>query len=260
MNYELKTDQNHNDLIFDFSKVENPARIAIYDDLKSSPRIIEIQPQTTKEFIGELAASVYTQASAAGGKIAYSVIKQVSENFIHARFNEIVVSIMPGGNEIRFSDQGPGIKDKEKAKLPGFSSATHEMKRFIDGVGSGLPIANEYLKSSHGTLIIEDNVDAGTVVTLKLNSEEKTSAAVTKPVQKYEPILSDITKRGHAILIYLLNNGTSGVKIISEELGYPQSSVHGELTKLEELNLIEKVGTKRQLTKFGLEVASTLTL
>ncbi len=47
-------------------------------------------------------------------------MREVSENFIHARFKEIIVSILDHGNTIRFADQGPGINFKDKAQLPGF--------------------------------------------------------------------------------------------------------------------------------------------
>lgn len=245
-------------MIFDYSEVKNPARIAIYDDLKSSPRIVEVSPNETKAFIGELAANVYNEANAAGGKIAYSVIKQVAENFIHANFNEVVVSIMPGGNQIKFSDQGPGIKDKEKAKLPGFSSATQQMKQYIDGVGSGLPIAGEFLKASNGELIIEDNVDTGTVVTLNYSTSKKTEKKVAPKERTFDPILQDVTKRGISILVYLRDAGLSGNKDISQNVTLPESSTNNELKKLQELNLVEKIGTKRQLTKLGREVANTL--
>ncbi len=46
---------------------------------------------------------------------------------------------MDKGNTIRFADQGPGIAHKDLVQEPGFSSATEPMKRYIRGVGSGLP-------------------------------------------------------------------------------------------------------------------------
>lgn len=108
----------------------------------------------------------------AGGTIPYTVIREVSENFIHARFKEVVVSILDKGNTIRFADHGPGIPSKEKAQMPGFSSAVEPMKNYIRGVGSGLPIVREYLESSHGTITIEDNLGTGAVVTVSLVREE----------------------------------------------------------------------------------------
>ncbi|MFR3272949.1 MAG: ATP-binding protein [Slackia sp.] len=115
---------------------------------------------------------MYAQAQQTGGAIPYTVIREVSENFIHARFCEIVVSIYDGGNTIRFSDQGPGIPQKEKAQMPGFSSATDPMKQYIRGVGSGLPLVKEYLSFSHGRITIEDNLRTGAVVTISVAPEQ----------------------------------------------------------------------------------------
>lgn len=169
-----RSDDEHNDSAderaraFDYAHVNAVARIAMYDDLRSAPRVTEIKPAPTGEYIEQLASTVYEQARAAGGTIPYTVVREVSENFIHARFAEIIVSILDGGSTIRFADQGPGINQKEKAQLPGFTSAVEPMKHFIRGVGSGLPIVKEYLDLSHGTITIEDNLGTGAVVTISM--------------------------------------------------------------------------------------------
>ena len=151
---------------YDYTFVSSVARIALYDDLRSAPRVTEIMPAATPDYIEALASTIYSQARQAGGSIPYTVVREVSENFIHARFTEIIVSILDGGDTIRFADQGPGISDKEKAQLPGFSSAIEPMKGYIRGVGSGLPIVRDYLDFSHGTISIDDNMGQGTVVTI----------------------------------------------------------------------------------------------
>ena len=120
---------------FDYSFVDTVGRIALYDDLRSAPRVVEIKPADTAAYIEALASTVYEQSHGAGGTIPYTVIREVSENFIHARFKEVVVSILDKGNTIRFADHGPGIPSKEKAKMPGFSSAVAPMKNYIRGVG-----------------------------------------------------------------------------------------------------------------------------
>lgn len=165
----------------DYSFVPSTARIALYDDLLSSPQIIEVPPAETMDFIGALAAEVYNRSRDMGGAIPFSAIKQVTENLIHADFREIVVSIMDSGNTIRFADQGPGIPDKQRAQLPGFSSATEPMKRYIDGVGSGLPIVREYLDVKHGTLTLDDNLNGGSVITLSLTAPGGGKDAVSAP-------------------------------------------------------------------------------
>lgn len=142
------------------------AKIAVYDDLLSAPRVVEIQPSDVASYIEGIASNTYQLASQLGGAIPYTVIREVSENFIHAQFKEITVSILNGGNTIRFADQGPGIENKDRAQMPGFSSASADMRDYIRGVGSGLPIVKEYLKFSNGRLVIEDNIKDGTVITI----------------------------------------------------------------------------------------------
>ena len=237
---------------FDYSYVESIARIALYDDLRSAPRITEIQPAPTVEYIERLASTVYDQSHAVGGTVPYTVIREVTENFIHARFKEIVVSVLDQGNTIRFADQGPGIAQKEKAQLPGFSSATEPMKRYIRGVGSGLPIVKEYLNLSNGTITIEDNLEAGSVVTISMIKKALNSLHVAPP-------MPTLNQRQKDFALLLMNEGALGVTDLSRLTGVPASSTHVELTKMEQMGLVEKTaGQKRILTDFGYEAASRL--
>ena len=153
---------------FDYTFVDTVGHIAIYDDMRSEPRVIDIRPAETGSYIETLATTVYEQARGAGGSIPYTVIREVSENFIHAQFKEALVTILDRGCTIRFADHGPGIPSKEKAQMPGFSSAVEPMRSYIRGVGSGLPRVREYLELSNGTITIEDNLGTGAVVTISL--------------------------------------------------------------------------------------------
>ncbi|MDD3519715.1 MAG: ATP-binding protein [Actinomycetota bacterium] len=146
-------------------------RIAVYDSLRSLPRIVDLSFNNIPDFINKTAEEVYGLSHSQGGKIPYTIIKEIVENLIHASFNEIIITILNGGNKIMISDQGPGIFDKEKAVLPGYTSATSQMKKFIRGVGSGLPIVNETISFSGGMLDIKDNIKNGTVVTLSINTD-----------------------------------------------------------------------------------------
>lgn len=239
---------------FDYSYVDTIARIAIYDDLKSAPRIIEVKPATTAEYIESLTSTIYEQSKLSGGSLPYTVIREVSENLIHAQFTEIIVSIFDQGNTIRFSDQGPGITNKEKAKLPGFTSAVEPMKKYIRGVGSGLPIVKEYLEISQGTITIDDNLDSGAVVTISLKQHKQ-----KKPLTQSNPLTPPLTIREKEILPLFLHEGALGVTDIVNLTGFPQSSTHTTLVQLEQYGLIEKtVGQKRLLTDFGYEVANSL--
>ena len=109
------------------------------------------------------------------------VIREVVENLIHAYFIEPAISILDDGNTIRFADQGPGIKEKERALEYGTTSATDEMKRYIRGVGSGLPYARQYLLDKGGSLVIEDNISGGTIVTISMGSRAPHPNLSTSP-------------------------------------------------------------------------------
>lgn len=257
---------------FDYTQVETTARIALYDDLRSAPRITEILPASTADFIEHLASKIYEQAKMSGGTIPYTVIREVSENFIHARFAEIIVSILDAGNTIRFADQGPGITHKEKAQLPGFTSAIEPMKHYIRGVGSGLPIVKEYLDFSHGTISIEDNLGTGAVVTISLKDEPQVDPAWAPPTRDNgynhqgslqrtpSPSLAPpLSQRERDFLPFFLSEGALGVTDIARLTGVPQSSTYVTLSKLEEAGLVEKtVGQKRILTDLGYQVATSI--
>lgn len=249
---------------FDFNFVNSTARIALYDNLRSAPRVTEIQPNTTAEYIENLASKVYEQAKLAGGTIPYTVIREVSENFIHARFTEATVSIFDGGNTIRFADQGPGIHHKEKAQLPGFTSAIEPMKRYIRGVGSGLPIVREYLELSHGTISIEDNLGTGAVVTISL--EDNPSGQTAKPLRgggaqssRQQALAPELSQREKDFLALFLDEGALGVTDLVKLTDLATSSTHATLKKLEEHGLVEKTtGQKRILTDLGFHTATNL--
>lgn len=259
MEHTLTTAQNAPEqatLSEDFSRALTSARIACYDNFRSAPRITEIQPTTTAEFIENLASTTYSQAQLAGGSIPYTVIREVSENFIHAQFREIIVSIYDSGNTIRFSDQGPGISQKDKAQMPGFSSATEPMKRYIRGVGSGLPLVKEYLSFSHGRITIEDNLKSGAVVTISVTPEEATRAPQSHAMRSAPiPPLSD---REKDVLFLFTQEPTQRLTDIKDELGLSPSTAHRTLAKLEEYGIIESAGKMRIITDFGLEVADQL--
>ena len=162
--------------------VTNPTRIAIFDDPAAAPRVVVIQPSDVRSYLEEITATVTRLAKEQGGKISFTVIREVVENLVHAYFKEPTVSILDGGNTIRFSDQGPGIREKDRALEYGTSSATEEMKKYIRGVGSGLPYAQQYMEDHGGTLTIEDNINCGTIVTISMPNEN-----ANEPVPAMQP-------------------------------------------------------------------------
>lgn len=259
---------------FDYSYVDATARIALYDDMKSAPRVTEIAPDATNEFIEHLTTTIYEQSRLVGGKVPYTLIREVSENFIHAQFKEIVVSILDDGNTIRFADQGPGIAEKDRAQKPGFSSAIEPMKKYIRGVGSGFPIVKDYLDDRDGSIVIEDNLTSGAVVTISLEKNRQPQGVKDRPevVEQAQPFNQKqdggrtpalppipLTEREKTFLVVLLHEGELGVTELKDLTDTAASTTFNTLKKLEEAGLVEKtVGKKRWLTELGYQFAEQI--
>lgn len=244
---------------FDYSFVDSIARVALYDDLKSAPRITKIEPAPTNDYIEKLTVTIHEQSKLAGGKIPYSVIREVSENFIHAQFREIVVSILDDGNTIRFADQGPGITEKEKAQKPGFSSAIEPMKNYIRGVGSGFPIVRDYLDDREGSIVIEDNLTSGAVVTISLLPQQKKTAPVAQPTTPEPMFLPQIplSERQQRYVLLLYQEGELGITEMKNLTGDANGTISNTFTKLKEYGIVEQLpNKKRSLTMLGRQIAA----
>jgi hypothetical protein len=259
------------------------ARVAVYDAMSAAPRVVDVDPAPVDQFIDTLTTTVHELCRAEGGSVPYTVIREVTENFIHAEFAELVVSILDAGTTIRFADQGPGITDKDRALLPGFSTARGDMKRYIRGVGSGLPIVREYLIHSGGSLAIEDNLGTGAVVTVYVGPRSRTttqpagpwtggvprreSSGGTSQPTSQSSLLPDVgqpvarprlTARQKHVLALVLESGLAGPSLVAKELGVGISTAYRDLAILEEAGLITSDGGKRTLTTEGLSYLGDL--
>jgi predicted HTH transcriptional regulator len=253
----------------DYNTIDIPVRIAVYDNMKSIPRIIDLKFDNITSFIDRAAQEAYSLSHNSGGKIPFTIIKEIIENLIHADFKEIIITILDNGNHIIISDQGPGIKDKEKAFLPGFTSATKEMKEFIRGVGSGFPIVKETITFSGGSINVKDNIKSGTVISLKLEPSnddrqsgdlsssvhsEPESGSDLKPIVdgSDKPSFKSLSERQKKILFVILELEEAGPSTIASELGLSLSTSYRELIQLEKNKLlITGKSGKRKLSKKG---------
>jgi hypothetical protein len=235
------------------------ARIAIYDDLRAAPRVEEIEALGPRQYIEVLSTRAYELARGQGGSIPYTVVREVVENLIHARFSEVVVSILDGGATMRFSDHGPGIEDKERSLAPGFSTATQEMKDVIRGVGSGLPIVKEYLAFSGGYVTIEDNLGTGTVVTLRLDESAASEQEKAPSVDMPAPSVPRLSTRQKRVLSLAMEMGSIGPSAVQRELEIALSTAYRDLAHLEEEGLLvsDEQG-KRSLTDTGVSYLDSL--
>lgn len=219
-----------------------PTRIAVYDDYLSEPRVVDIQPNNITDYIEDITVKTYELSQQKGGSIPYAVIREVCENFIHARFKDPCISILNDGNTIKFTDQGPGIEDKMRAQQFGFTSATTEERQYIRGVGSGLPRIKEYLQITNGRLIIEDNIREGTVVTIQMNQNTPNQEPVIyrETLQENKNITQEISEREYNILVLASELGRIGPTDVEQRLSIPLATGHRALAKLEKLGLLQK--------------------
>ena len=235
---------------------QRAARIAVYDGLTAPPRVEDVHGLDERGLIEALASRTYQLSHEAGGVLPYTVIREVVENLIHAQFSEVVVSICDRGDTVRFSDQGPGVADKERAFIPGFSTATEEMKRVIKGVGSGLPVARECLGFTGGTITLEDNLGKGTVVTLHLERTVPAEAPPVAQLPEAQLVVADLPKlslRQKQVLSLVMELGAVGPSVVSRELRVGLSTAYRDLSTLEGAGLIASDDSgKRVLTTLGI--------
>ncbi len=232
------------------------ARVAIYDSPMAAPRIEDVFGEDPSNLIHALSQRVYDLAHSLGGTAPYTVLREVVENLIHAEFREIVVSVMDGGKTLRFADQGPGIGDKDRAMKPGYTTATVYMKDFIRGVGSGLPIVHEFLAREGGSVVLEDNLGRGTVVTLCFDQPDDTRDLLReKDPREDQPSPLDVpplSLRQKKVLSLVMELSEVGPTLVSKELSVGLSTAYRDLAALEEYGLIEADETgKRVLTGLG---------
>ena len=256
--------------------VRYAARIAVYDDKAAAPRVVLVEPKDVRSYLDEIAATVNQLAHEQGGKIPFMVMREIVENFIHARFVAPTISIMDNGNTIRFSDQGPGIKEKNRALEFGTSSATEEMKSFIRGVGFGLPYAQQYMVEKGGSLTLEDNISGGTIVTLSTRRSKDAHIqtlptqedAEETPVNHQEQLIPRashtvpqqpvtqlpnlvLTDRAKLVLQYLSEHEWVGATELTSAYGLSTPTWSRELKSLVNIGIIGKIGQKYKLTTIG---------
>lgn len=236
-----------------YAYINTRARIAVYDDLLSAPRIVDINPAPVLDFIENIASTTYDLAQKQGSILPYSVIREIAENFIHAQFKECTVSVLNRGNTIRFSDQGPGIEKKRLVQQPGVTSATTEMKRFIRGVGSGFPIVREYLEYRNGVLSIEDNAKEGSVITLSIQTQPASTPHIPQPGEQpttrnpEHSLPQKLDKRSLQVLHLLDREGVLGPSDLMEPLDVSAATAHRILVGLEEKGLIESTTHRKRI-------------
>ena len=254
-------------------QVRYAARIAVYDDPSMAPQVLVVEPSDIRTYLSEITNNVTRLSHERGGNLPFTIIREIVENYIHASFIEPSISIFDNGNTIRFCDQGPGIPEKQRALEIGTTSANEAMKHYIRGVGSGLPIALQYMRDKGGTLTIEDNINTGTIVTISIAAgpapgpapapapapvAQPAPVAAPVPVMPPAPVAApapgpmiSLSDRGGMVLAYLSEHESVGGVDLVRQYGGSQATWSRELKALDERGLTRKVGQRRYLTDAG---------
>ncbi len=234
--------------------VKSPVRLAYYPASSTVPRIEDLFSPNLAELMDLVASRAYRYLQEEASLIPFTALKEVVENLIHASFKDVTISIMDFGQVVRVADGGPGIPEKERALLPGFTTASAEMRKFIRGVGCGLPLAQELVSSLGGNLLLEDNLKRGTVVTIYVPTQK----APGESANLIKEGLPALTSRQKKILFLLAEVGQAGPSQVARDLKLSLSTIYRELRALEALGIVKITDEGRRcLTDFGLKLLSS---
>src|SRR5262249_56025132 len=83
--------------------------------------------------------------------------------------------------EIEIRDRGTGIPKSDMARIfaPGFTTKTQ-------GSGLGLAVANRVVAAHHGRILVDSEVDRGTIITVVLPSDLGGFSSLATPVSRAE--------------------------------------------------------------------------
>ncbi len=231
------------------------ALVAVYGNHLEVPSLYEVSRPDPRLFLSTLADTVNSLARELGGGIPPEAVEEVVDNLIHAGLGGATVSILELGNLILVADQGPGIPDKAKARLPGFSTGTPAARAVIRGVGAGLGRAGSLVEGRGGRLEIEDNLGGGTVVRLWVPgpAPQETPAQEPRPP---EPALGD---RHLRMLLLVVELGPVGPTALAKEMHLSASTAYRELEELESSGLVESDSRgRRTISAKGMSRLKTL--
>ncbi len=235
-------------------------KVAVYPD-SGEPEIIEVSASSTAAAAVKFSRLVVEKVREAGGRVPEEAVRELIGNLIHADYKGVVISVFDGGNVVRISDKGPGVRDKMRAFELGFSGASEEATREIRGVGAGLSMARAVAEKAGGTVTIEDNIGGGTVATILMKQEAREESPRLAQSRRYPDAVPkmNISERQRKALITVLESGEVGPSTVAEKLEISVSTAYRDLSVLEEHGLVAGAESgKRQITPLGRDVVEAI--
>ncbi|MDQ3386554.1 MAG: ATP-binding protein [Actinomycetota bacterium] len=249
----------------DFGSATVGIRVAVYGT-EGNPEITEISASSPGKAGPKFSRLVADAVEDSGGSVPAEAIREVVENLVHADYQGVVVSVLDGGNTLRVSDRGPGIPHKNRAMEFGFSGATADASRIIRGVGAGLGMARAAAEKVGGTVVVEDNIGGGTVVTVAipvggLARRKESAPKDVAPARRYPDGVPrmNISERQQKVLVTVLESGEVGPSTVAGGLEISVSTAYRDLSVLEEHGLLmcEESG-KRRISPLGRDLVASI--
>lgn len=208
--------------------------------------ILDVAGKDFSEYANNLVDLVTQALSARGVDVPGVALREVVDNLVHALPCSVSVVLEPDLGNVFLSDTGGGIPRLDLAFEPGYSTASEVHRSYIRGVGIGLHLAREDMRSRGGELLIESDPGAGTYVQLVLSRPAHARGWGESSGQLR------LTQRQNNILFLLSEGESLGPSQVSSELNIGVSTAHRDLVKLQDFGLIyANQSGKRFLSESG---------
>ncbi|MEW6555534.1 MAG: ATP-binding protein [Actinomycetota bacterium] len=211
-----------------------PTRVAIPDD-DGTFEILDVGGGDFLEFARGLTELISGALRDRGLEVPGVALREVTDNLVHALPCSVSVVLDPPGGSIYLSDTGPGISRLDLAFGLGYSTAREEHRALIRGVGIGLHLAREDLRSRGGDLLVYSDPGNGTYIRMVLSGAAPPSAWED---DAGDPGSLRLTQRQNNILFLLSEGESLGPSQVSSELNIGVSTAHRDLVKLQDFGLI----------------------
>lgn len=206
-----------------------PTRVALPDG-EGGFIIHSVAENDFSSFVSRVSGLVEEEVFSSGTPFPSLAMREVLENLVHAVPCNASVVVDPAYNAISVCDTGAGIDRTDIALQLGFTTANDLQRSIIRGVGLGLNLALEELRSLGGDLVLDSLPGKATFarLVLSLSPRHDESAAAFGLSQRQNNIL------------FLLSEGVlMGPSQISSELNVSVGTAHRELVRLQGLGLVD---------------------